>query len=364
MSVLVTPRDPNPYQELLYKGVTDAGVRVHYTDGHTPSQTLNLLLSPVLLVWYRIRGFRILHIHWLFQFSLPWAREQHWARLVMGAWFRLYLFVAAHLGYEIVWTAHDLLPFDQVFRDDIQARDLLIAKARAIIALSNASAIQLRSLGAKNVHVVPFGSYLDPYPMNFSRDDARTSLGFGPTDVVVTLIGRVERYKGADLLLQAVKHLPPTSKIKVMVVGSCIDDVYRGELVQLAKNVEDRAILNLEWVPDDELARYLQSSDFAAFPFRDITNSSSVILAQSFGLPVVIPDMQMLRDVPNSTAIRYAPESDGGSDPLLAALESAEHLSNAEYHDMSTAASAWAESNDWTNAARQTIAVYASILGS
>lgn len=364
ISVLVTPRDQNPYQELLYKGVSDAGVRVQYAGGRTPSQTLNLLLSPALLVWYRVRGFRILHIHWIFQFSLPWARQGQWARRVMEWWFHLYLFTAVHLGYEIVWTAHDLLPFDQLFRDDARARDMLISKSRAIIALSNASADELRSLGARNVHVVPFGSYLDPYPVNILRDDARAGLGFSPTDVVVTLVGRIERYKGADLLLTAVRRLPPTSRIKVMIVGSCIEDVYREELVRLAVGLEGKAVLNLEWVPDDELARYLQSSDFAAFPFRDITNSSSVILAESFGLPVVMPDMQMLRDVPKATAIRYTPESESDTDSLLTALLSAEHLSDAEYNDMSAAASTWAHSSDWSSAARQTIEVYTSLLGS
>ena len=343
--------------------MADAGVRVHYAEGHTPSQTVNLLLSPVLLVWYRVRGFRILHIHWLFQFSLPWAREQPWARLAMDVWFRLYLFVAVHLGYEIVWTAHDLLPFDQVFSDDVRARDLLIAKTRAIVALSNASAVELRSLGAKNVYVIPFGSYLVPYPVNFSRDDARSSLGFSATDVVVTLMGRIERYKGADLLLMAIQRLPSTSKIKVMIVGSCIDDVYRDELVRLAEACKGRAILNLEWVPEDQLARYLQSSDFAAFPFRDITNSSSIILAESFGLPVVIPDLRMLGDVPVDTAIRYAPESEPETDSLLAALVKAEQLSESEYHDMSAAATTWAHSSDWSSVSRQTIDVYASVLG-
>ena len=36
------------------------------------------------------------------------------------------------------------------------------------------------------------------------------------------------------------------------------------------------------------MATYLEAADFAAFPFREVTNSSSVLLAQSFGLPVLI----------------------------------------------------------------------------
>jgi glycosyltransferase involved in cell wall biosynthesis len=363
ISVLVTPRDPNPYQELLYEGVADAGVKVRYADGPTPSHTLNLVLAPLLLVWYRLRGFCILHIHWTFQFYLPWARGKPWARQVMQWWFRLYIFIADFIGYEIVWTAHDIFPYDQIFNDDGRAQDLLIASSRAIVALSSASADKLRSLGAKNVYVVPFGSYVEPYAVTMTKDEARASLGFDAGDVIVIFTGRVERYKGVDLLLIAIGRLPPTSRIKVMVVGPCTDDAYRVEVESLAEDIGGRALLNLQWVSDNELGHKLRASDFAAYPFRSITNSSSIILAESFGLPVVIPDVAMLRDVPSDTAIRYTPKDDVETDALLAALQEAEHLSDADYREMSAAASTWAHSNDWTSVAQLMTNVYKTVLG-
>jgi glycosyltransferase involved in cell wall biosynthesis len=359
ISVLVTPRDPNPYQDLLYEGVSDLGVRVHYADDVTPSHTLNVLLAPFLLVWYRLRGYRILHIHWSYKFSLPWAGGRPWARFVMEWWFRLYLDAARQLGYQIVWTAHDLLPFEQV---DARDQGLLIAKSRSIIALSKASADTLRELGASNVHVVPIGSYSAPYTSTIMRDEARANLGFSPDDVVVTLMGRVERYKGADLLLTAARRLPQASRIKVMIIGSCSDDVYRSQLMDIAETMPERALLQLEWIPEDELGRYLHASDFAAFPFRDITNSSSVVLAQSFGLPVVIPDLKLLSDVPADTAIRYLPQGDELTDSLVAALESVDHLAGVDYDAMSSAATAWAHNCDWSTIAQRTVEVYESTL--
>jgi glycosyltransferase involved in cell wall biosynthesis len=360
--VLVSPRDQNPYQELLYEGVRKAGVRVRYTGDQTSSQTINTLLAPVQLIWCRIRGFRILHLHWTFQFSLPWARQSQLAMHVMQWWFRFYLFIAARIGYKIVWTAHDLLPHEQVLKDDGWVRDHLIAISDAVVALSTASAMELRSLGAKNVYVIPFGSYLDSYRSTVLKDEARASFGFDIDDVVVIVVGRMERYKGPDLLLLAAQRLPPTSKIKVMIVGLCSDDDYRSELQQLARLVETRTTLYLEWVPDDELGRYLQASDIAAFPFREITNSSSIILAESFGLPVLIPDLPMLSDVPLETAIRYQFETGLKTDSLLEALEQAEQLSPETYQQKSAAASTWAHSNDWASSARQTIEMYQTIL--
>jgi len=68
--------------------------------------------------------------------------------------FSLYLRTAQSVGYAIVWTAHDLLPHEQVFADDSRARDLLLSKAKVVIALSEATATELRALGARLVRVI------------------------------------------------------------------------------------------------------------------------------------------------------------------------------------------------------------------
>jgi glycosyltransferase involved in cell wall biosynthesis len=359
LSVLVTPRDGLHYQEFLYRGVERAGVRVHYTKGPTPSQTANLLLAPLVLLWFRVRGVRVLHIHWVFQFSLPWARNKKWARRLMEWWFGLYLRTAGILGYKIAWTAHDLLPHENIFANDVRARDLLIAKASVVFALSEATAGELRKLGAHQVRVIPMGSYSEPYTISLSDSEARSSFGFDPDDVVVSLIGRIEPYKGADLLLRAASELPSSSKIKVLIAGLCSDGTYRAELDRLASDLGKRAVSAYQWVPDDDLARYFQASDFAAFPFREITNSASVLLAQSFGKPVVIPDLPTLRDIPDDAAIRFSSEKDS----LLIALRQLENLSKERYREMSAACVAWATKSDWSVAANDTIAAYRMLRG-
>jgi glycosyltransferase involved in cell wall biosynthesis len=356
LSVLVTPRELH-YQRFLYQEIEKSGVRVRYTVGPTPSQTINLLLAPAVLAWYRARGFRILHIHWVFLFSLPWARKRRWARRLMEWWFGIYLRAARLLDLAIVWTAHDLLPHEQVFADDRRARDLLISRASLIIALSETTANELRALGAGRVRVVPLGSYAAPHPVTLTRDRARASFGFVEGDVVVALIGRIEEYKGADLLLRAVHRLPTTSRIKVLIAGLCVDAHYRDLLIRLARESPGRVVTEFKWIPDDEMARYYQAVDLAAFPFREITNSGSIMLAQSFGKPVVMPALANLADIPVEAAIRYDPRLE----LLVNALERAEHLSEDEYRQMSSAGLEWANRFDWSMAAQETIKSYEEV---
>ena len=357
--VLVAPKDENPYQQFLYKEAIVAGADICFEQGPSKSQTLNLLLAPVMLVRYRVRGYRILHIHWIFQFSLPWARRAATARRVMQWWFWFYLWWAKRLGFRIVWTAHDLLPHDQVFFDDSQARQYLIGRSDVVIALSSASAAQLAALGATDVQVIPFGSYAQPYPSTLGRKEARGKLGLGPEDVAVLLIGKIERYKGADLLLEAATALPVSSPVKVVVAGACNDPEYRATLSELALRAGPRAVVRLERIPDEEMAAYLDAADFAAFPFRSVTNSSSVLLAQSFGLPVLIPNLESLNDVPEESALRYDPFEQG----LGRALKQAAEMSDELRNDMGRAARRHADSTDWPTVAHLHLEVYARLAG-
>jgi glycosyltransferase involved in cell wall biosynthesis len=357
--VLVTPKDENPYQSLLYEEVTAAGAEVRYAEGPSRSQTFNLLVAPLMLARYRFFGYRILHIHWVFQFSLPWASRAVIARRVMQWWFWFYLWLAETLRYRIVWTAHDLLPHDQVFFDDRQARRYLIGRADAVIALSHASATNLVELGATDVRVIPYGSYAEPYRTTIGRHAARHELGLAEDDVVVLLIGKIERYKGADLLLEAAGSLPPSNPIKVVVAGACSDAVYRTTLLELAGRAGKRAIVRFDRIPTEEMAKYLEAADFAAFPFRAITNSGSVVLAQSFGLPVLIPNLRSLSDVPEETALRYDPLGQG----LVETLERAARLTDQVRSDMGRAAKQYANAMDWPTAARLHLETYARLLG-
>jgi glycosyltransferase involved in cell wall biosynthesis len=354
LSVLVTPRDSVPYQELLYRGVESEGVRVRYADGPTPSHSLNLILAPALLVWWRLRGFRILHIHWIFQFSLPWARHHRWARRLMEWWFAVYLRTARIVGFAIVWTVHDLLPHEPVFADDVRARRLLLSRANLVIALSDATAAQLRELGARRVVVIPIGPFDSPYPITGTKQEARDGLGFNASDVVVTLLGKIETYKGADLLLSAAARLPSTSQMSVVLVGACSDQSYRSELLRLAREAGLRVRTELERVSEEDVARYMQATDIAAFPFREVTNSASVMLAQSFGRPVIITDLPSLRDIPESSAIRCDPSVES----LVTALLEAENLSKEQRRAMGDAGLAWSTRSDWSEIAHATVATY------
>ena len=148
----------------------------------------------------------------------------------------------------------------------------------------------------------------------------RRALGLDPARTVVVFFGKVLEYKGVDLLLDAIGALPPEVAIDVLVVGLCRDEELRRDLEARAAWAGERVRTRFEFVPDAELAVYLTAADFAVFPFRAVTNSSSVATALGAGLPVIVPRLATLDDLPDDATVRYEPGLLGLIDALHRAV--------------------------------------------
>jgi len=79
-----------------------------------------------------------------------------------------------------------------------------------------------------------------------------------------------------------------------------------------------------EHLADDELERLLAASDFVVLPLRAVTTSSTVALALTAGVPVVLPESVVLQSEPVGAVIRY----DGSVDGLTEALRRAAIMTN------------------------------------
>ena len=160
MKVMVFPRDDqNPYQRMLYGEMERLGTAVSYLGRLTPSHTLNLLLLPLETAVRRAAGARLVHLHWVFGFSLPGSGRFPSLRRLAQAWFVLWLSTTRLLGVHVVWTAHNVLPHARVFADDVAARRALVATSHLVLAHSPSALAGLAALGAvpSRSTVIPHG---------------------------------------------------------------------------------------------------------------------------------------------------------------------------------------------------------------
>lgn len=329
--LLVLPRDANPYQESLYRELRTQGVEVRYLQTLTRSRILSLALLPAETCFWRLRGWRAVHIHWVFGFALPMSGRFRSVRLCSQVWFLVWLRLLRLLRMKLAWTAHNAVPHEPVFASDIRARCSLVKQCRLVLVHSTAAADELAGLGIipQHLRVVPQGR-----PGRAAPAESVSGLDDTPTSTRKFLFfGRIRHYKGVDVLLEAFGQLNRDEAATLLVAGSCDDPALRYRLEQLAKD-DVRITLRIEHLSTPCLEAFIRWADFIVLPFRHITTTSTATHALSRGKPLIIPALTTLSDLPSDATVRY----DGTPSGLRLALEHATGLGDERLATMRSAA--------------------------
>ncbi len=132
-------------------------------------------------------------------------------------------------------------------------------------------------------------------------EEARAELGV-PADAFVFLsIGFVQRHKGFDRGVRALRRLRGGPRpLRLYVVGDVRVDHpdlvgYRDELDGLVGATEG-AEFRCGYVSDEEFDRWLVAADVVVLPYRQIWSSSVIERAGVYGVPVVVTDVGGLAD--------------------------------------------------------------------
>jgi glycosyltransferase involved in cell wall biosynthesis len=133
------------------------------------------------------------------------------------------------------------------------------------------------------VHALP------PQPVApADRAGARAALGVPAEAVAVLYFGLIRRYKGVDVLLEALARLPASSPVVALLAGEPWGALERRLRRRVAQSdLAGRVIARLEWVPEAEAAAWFAAADAAVLPYRSATGSAVAAQALAAGLPLV-----------------------------------------------------------------------------
>lgn len=348
MRILVFPKDGNPYQELLYVPVRSRGVKVSYIGRLTPFHGLSILLLPFEMAVKRAFGARAVHLHWVFSFPFAGTDRFKFMLLASQAWFILWLRCCKFLGLRLIWTAHNVLPHDPVFADDVAMRKALIAASDLVIVHSAAALDQLEDMGAKpqRAVIIPHGPFT-PRP----QATVRRRPGSDGTPYRFLFVGTLKAYKGVDDLLDAFEEVSKDEKVLLTIAGQCEDPDLSARLARFAGRDGLTILAGPERLPDAAMVDLLSASDVVVLPFKKITTSGSAILALSHGRPIIIPETETMSEIPDSAAVRYDRTTAGLSSAMAAVADMGEE----QLARMGEAAMAYANSVSWDEIAERTI---------
>jgi len=303
----------NPYQALLYREVRAHGIApVGIRRAHTIPELTELQRAGIAT---------ILHVHWLHLVLRDVNAARDTGRAAAGFLDMLDTHRAA--GGRLAWTVHNILPHETQFEDAEAALAAEVARRADVIhVLAPATADHVApffELPRDKLLQVPHPSYAGAYEDFISRLDARHELGLLPDDVVYVVVGAIRSYKGLEDLLDAWEALPPDPRRKLVIAGAPSDDP--GVPALLARTVAmPDVIVDARKIPAEEMQVFLRAADVGVMPYRRALNSGALLLALTFGLPVIVPGGGGLAEVVDDEfAITFDPGSVGSLGGALTA---------------------------------------------
>jgi glycosyltransferase involved in cell wall biosynthesis len=202
-------------------------------------------------------------------------------------------------GFRIVWTCHNLWSHEPAWKPaEFLARTALARLADVILVHYHFAADRVRQtypLGKTPVAVIGHGSYLGVYPDARGRQEARARLQL-PADAFVFLaFGHVRGYKGLEDIVHAYRRLADPDAM-LLIAGRPLGEADRQALTRLAGG--DPGIrLHVRDISNDDIQDYFHAADAAVFAGAPQLASGSLLLALSFGVPVIYPDSPLSREL-------------------------------------------------------------------
>lgn len=118
-----------------------------------------------------------------------------------------------------------------------------------------------------------------------------------PENEVILFFGYIRKYKGLDVLLDAMPAIVSKRNIKLIIAGEFYDNEnkYLEKLKEL--NIPDNISLVKDFIPSSDVKYFFSACDLVVLPYLSATQSGIIPVAYFYDKPVVVTDVGALTEV-------------------------------------------------------------------
>jgi len=193
---------------------------------------------------------------------------------------------------KVVCIADNVIPHEKR-PGDKQFTHYFIKPVDAFITMSEKVLGDLRLFApSKPAQLVAHPLY-DNFGSILSKEEARKKLNIPQDPFIFLFFGFIRKYKGLDLLLEAVQLLKEKNNtaFKVLIAGEFYEDRKQYDDLIEKLNIKDKLILKTDFIPDSEVKYYLCAADAVVQPYRKATQSGVTPLAYHFEVPMIVTNV-------------------------------------------------------------------------
>jgi len=229
---------------------------------------------------------------------------------------------------KVVCIADNIIPHEPRAGDKAFTKYFL-KTCDAFITMSEKVMNDLRTFEKRKPAKLVQHPLYDSFGDAISKSEARKKLGIPLEQPVILFFGFIRKYKGLDILLDALRVLEENPKSdpdsrrgpspKLLIAGEFYEDEkpYQQQINTLG--IRDSLILRTDFIPDSEVKYYLCAADAVVQPYRNATQSGVTPLAYHFEKPMIVTNVGGLPSlVPHEKAGLVAePTAESIADAIL-----------------------------------------------
>ena len=143
------------------------------------------------------------------------------------------------------------------------------------------------------------------------KEKALESLGLTIKDKHLLFFGFVRKYKGLDLMLQAMSDSRIINLgVKLIIAGEFYDD--KAEYTDMISDlgIEKNIIMKSDFIPADKVKDYFCAADMITQTYRTATQSGVTQIAYSFNRPMLVTDVGGLAEIVPNNKVGYVTSQD------------------------------------------------------
>lgn len=329
-------------------------------DAAEPAKLSYVLLYYIRLILYSLQTrSKVFHILWNYKFAT-------FDRTALLLYFKA-------LKKRIVFTAHNVNAGTRDGTDSwfnrwtLRAQYCLVDHIFVHTPKMRDELCKEYSIAPEKVTVIPFGINNALPQTTLTSSEARDRLQLSNSDRVLLFFGNIRPYKGLEHLVEAVGQLRKVDHVKYcLLIAGEVNKHSREYWTDIQAKIQEvnaengiRILPRAEYIPDAEAETYFKAADALVLPYTHVYQSGVLVLAYSFGLPVIATDSGSLSDdiLPGRTGLLCKQRN-----PRELALTIENYFAGSLYRSLSDARIAirgFAKMKySWSTVARMTLQVY------
>lgn len=156
---------------------------------------------------------------------------------------------------------------------------------------------ELQLYSNKLIHIIPHGRYEHNMLSLPSKDESRKILNLNTSSFILLFFGQIKHSKGLDILLRALSKVSDGSVELVIAGRGDKSDKERYKKLILNLNLQEKITWIDRYIENSEVYDFYNSADLCVLPYKNIYQSGVLIMAMSYGTPVLCSNLDAFREV-------------------------------------------------------------------